>query len=108
MPRAAGISLRRTPSAVEYCAARYFTIACAVNFETSGTPTSVRVGVGDQVEKGQTLAKLDEDQARRQLDSANASWKLIFSAFSQPRRLRCLWVVHPTGAIPPTSAAHLR
>ncbi|GAA4937580.1 efflux RND transporter periplasmic adaptor subunit [Actinoplanes utahensis] len=44
----------------------------SATFETSGTVTAIHVKVGDQVEKGQALARVDPAAAQRALDAAEA------------------------------------
>jgi membrane fusion protein, macrolide-specific efflux system len=51
-----------------------------VDFATGGTVDSVGVRIGDKVRKGQRLATLDDTQARRQLESANAQWRVAQKA----------------------------
>ncbi|GLW11903.1 hypothetical protein Misp01_70310 [Microtetraspora sp. NBRC 13810] len=45
----------------------------SLNFTGSGTVESIKVEVGDRVKKGQVLARLDDTEARENLDAAKAS-----------------------------------
>ena len=46
--------------------------SASASFTTGGTVTSIAVGVGDKVRKGQVLAKVDPAAAQRTLDAAEA------------------------------------
>jgi len=56
--------------------------AVGVNFTSSGTVTDIYVAVGQQVAKGQALAKIDDTKARQSLASAQASLAQAQASYS--------------------------
>jgi RND family efflux transporter MFP subunit len=52
----------------------------SVGFDVSGKIASLEVKLGDQVEKGQLLAKLDDTDLQTALENANLNWQELTSA----------------------------
>ncbi|MBG0787998.1 MAG: efflux RND transporter periplasmic adaptor subunit [Anaerolineaceae bacterium] len=53
--------------------------AVSVGFQVNGLLTELDIEVGDVVEEGQVIAKLDDTNARAQLAQANLNWQAIAS-----------------------------
>ena len=59
-----------------------------LSFEIAGKISNIFVDVGDKVEKGQSLAKLDDREAKARLNQAKATYDLSIQVFKRFQDLR--------------------